>query len=93
MPSQTSANSRSAPGVLPEWIRIPPPGKAEPLTGLRRNVLYDLVNARAVRSVALRKPGAIRGVRLIETRSLLAYLDRLADKQAEDPVEVEAATA
>lgn len=78
--SKTSTNSH-APGVLPEWIRIPAPGKAEPLTGLRRNVLYDLVNARVVRSVAIRKPGAIRGVRLIETRSLLAYLDRLADEQ------------
>lgn len=90
MHSQTSANSRSAPGVLPEWIRIPAPGKAEPLTGLRRNVLYDLVNARAVRSVALRKPGAIRGVRLIETRSLLSYLDRLASEQSNEPANLEA---
>ncbi len=72
---------QSAPVALPEWIRIPAPGKAEPLTGLRRNVLYDLVNARAVRSVSIKKPGAIRGVRLIETQSLLNYLRTLADQQ------------
>lgn len=90
-PSNTRGPAaRLAAPVLPEWIRIPPPGKAEPLTGLRRNVLYDLVNARAVRSVAIRKPGAIRGVRLIETRSLLAYLDRLAEEQAAEPAELEA---
>ncbi len=64
----------SSPSALPEWIRLPSPGKAEPLTGLRRNVLYDLINARLVRSVSLEKPGTIRGARLIETRSLLSYL-------------------
>ena len=91
MHSQTSANSRSTADVIPEWIRLPQPGKADPLTGLRRNVLYDLINARAVRSVSLRKPGTIRGVRLIETRSLLAYLDRLANEQANEPANLEAA--
>lgn len=91
MHSTTSTNKRGGATALPEWIRLPAPGKAEPLTGLRRNVLYDLINARAVRSVSLKKPGTIRGVRLIETRSLLAYLDRLANEQADEPAEVEAA--
>jgi len=88
--NQSPKNYHGTPPTLPFWIRIPAPGKAEPLTGLRRNVLYDLVNVRAVRSVSIKKPGAIRGVRLIETRSLLAYLDLLAVQQAGEPVYQEA---
>lgn len=86
----TSVNLTAPPQIAPEWIRLPAPGKAEPFTGLRRNVLYDLINARLVRSVSIKKPGAIRGVRLIETRSLLSYLDRLANEQAAEPAKLEA---
>ena len=84
MSPQTSATFTTPPPA-PEWLRLPAPGKAEPFTGLRRNVLYDLINARLVRSVSIKKPGAIRGVRLIEARSLFAYLGNLADEQANTP--------
>lgn len=63
---------------------MPAPGQAEPLSGLRRNVVYDLLRSGKVRSVLIRKPGAVRGVRLIETASLLGYLRQLADEQNDD---------
>lgn len=73
--------------TVPEWLRLPAPGKSEPHTGLKRSLLYDLIKARAVKSVAIRKPGCIRGVRLIHGPSLIAYLDRLANEQACEPIE------
>lgn len=60
---------------------MPLPGKVEPLTGLRRGLLYDLARNGTIRTVLLRRPGAIRGVRLIDTRSLLGYLHGLCDAQ------------
>ncbi len=73
--------------TVPEWLRLPSPGKAEPHTGLRRSLLYDLIKSRAVKSVAIRKPGCIRGVRLIHGPSLLAYLERLATEQSGEPID------
>jgi len=69
----------------PEWIRLPEKGRC-PYTGLSRSVLYNLVAPCAenghkppVRSVSLRRKGCVRGVRLIDYRSLLAFLDSQSD--------------
>ena len=67
--------------VVPEFIRLPKPGSREPFTGLSRSKLNQLILPSAengfkppVRSVVLRKRGAIRGVRLIFLDSLIGYI-------------------
>jgi hypothetical protein len=63
-------------GVRPEFLRLPTPGKRCPITGLSRSALNELILGPRppVASVCLRKRGAMRGIRLIVTESLLAYL-------------------
>lgn len=83
-PHSTPSNT----GVLPEFIRIPRVGQRCPHSGLTRNPMLALVTPNAsngnrppVRGVLLRKPGAMRGIRLVHLPSLLAYLNEEADKQ------------
>jgi len=78
-PKQTIAEP-----TRPEWIRLPAPGARCRFTGLSRSTLNELVvpslvNAGKppVRSVVLRKRGALRGIRLISYDSLMQYLDTL----------------
>lgn len=68
----------------PEFIRLPAPGKRCPYTGLSRSTLNELTipgpandNRPPVKSVVLRKRGALRGIRLINYDSLMAYLHGL----------------
>lgn len=65
----------------PEWIRLPAPGRRCPYTGLSRSTLNELTipgraneNKPPVKSVVLRKRGALRGIRLISYDSLMQYL-------------------
>jgi len=68
-----------------EWMRLPRPGHACSVTGLSRSALWAFVQNHGVRSVALRKPGAAKGARLIHRASLLNKLDALADLEASRP--------
>jgi hypothetical protein len=78
--------------VRPEFIRLPKSGLC-PWTGLSRAKLNELILPTAtngkkppVKSVCLRKPGAIKGARLIHLQSLLAYLRaRMEGGEAEPP--------
>ena len=63
-----------------EFLRLPKSGQC-PITGLTRTKLYDLISPSEangfkppVKSVSLRKPGQIKGTRLIVRQSLLDYL-------------------
>jgi hypothetical protein len=58
-----------------EWCRMPKPGQR--LFGLSRTTLLELSNGRKIRTVAIKKPGAIRGIRLVFMPSLLEYLASL----------------
>ena len=76
--SEASANVSQA--TRPEFIRCPK-GGLEPITGLSRAKLYELITPNVangfkppVKSVCLRKPGAVKGARLIHLQSLLDYL-------------------
>ena len=67
--------------IVPEFIRLPKPGFREPFTGLSRSKSNQLILPTKdngykppVRSVVLRKRGAVRGVRLIFLDSLIAYI-------------------
>jgi hypothetical protein len=85
---------------LPEFLRLPRTGTRCPITGLSRSHLNSLIlpceqngHKPPVKSVSLRRRGALRGVRLIATHALLEYLRRemnpLGLNQAEfDHVEV-----
>ncbi len=71
----------------PAYIRLPAPGTRDPWTGLSRGTLCELVVAGPangfkppVRSVLLKKRGAVRGIRLVHLPALLAHLDQLADQ-------------
>jgi len=67
--------------VKPEWLRLPAPGHRCPFTGLSRSTLNELIISGPandghppVKSVVLRRRGALRGIRLINYDSLMAYL-------------------
>ncbi len=69
----------------PEWLRLPAPGNRCRFTGLSRSTLNELTipgpandGTPPVKSVVLRKRGALRGIRLISYDSLMAHLENLA---------------
>jgi hypothetical protein len=66
------------------WGRLPKPGQRR--DGLSRTTLLEIIQdpRSGVKSVVIRKPGAIRGIRLIYLPSLHEYLGRLADLQQRD---------
>lgn len=59
--------------ATPEFIRVP---DVERVFGIKRGHCYALINAGAVKSVCLRKPGAKTGVRLVHFQSVRDYLHR-----------------
>ena len=84
-PAAAPATDHSA---APEFIRLPVRRKC-PYTGLSRAKLYQLISPCAenqfrppVKSVSLRTPGAVKGVRLIHYASLLGYLHSLGNEAA-----------
>ncbi len=64
--------------ALPVWIRAPKPGEHEHYSGLGRGKLYALDAAGHIKSACLKPPGAVRGVRLFNLRSILEYVDSCA---------------
>lgn len=69
----------SVSACLERWIRIPARG-LESSSGLTRPFLYELIRAGEIKSASLkRKPGALRGVRVIWLPSLMAYIERFAE--------------
>jgi hypothetical protein len=61
-----------------EWRRMPKP--TQRLYGMTRTTLLELINDGHIRSVVIKKPGAVRGIRLIYMPSLMQFLDSLAEK-------------
>ena len=73
-----------------DWLRLPQPGAKLSGYGLTRGTLNELILPceendfkPPVRSIVIKKRGAVRGIRLIHRPSLDAYLSKLADQQAE----------
>ena len=71
----------------PEWTRLPKSRQRCPYTGISRSAMNELIlgNSPAVESIVLRKPGKIRGVRLVRVRSLFLHLEGLAREQRDAP--------
>jgi hypothetical protein len=61
-----------------EWIR---PSQIRAIFGISRSVCYELIALGRIRSVALKKPGRVHGLRLISTDSVRTYLAKLAEEQ------------
>ena len=60
---------------LPVWIRSPK-GGTEPYSGFSRSKLYELAANGLIRSVSIREPGAMKGTRLFNLQSILAYIEK-----------------
>jgi len=79
------------PPARPEWIRLPRSGTPCGWTGLSRSTLWGILQSGKVRTVVIRRPGNLRGARLIHLESLLAYLESLTVEAvptgAEDEIE------
>ena len=69
----TETASRVAPN--PEWARIPPTGTT--LEGLYRSQIFALIKTGAIKSAAVKQPGAARtGMRLVHLPSLRAWIEQ-----------------
>ncbi len=62
-------------GLLPVWIRSPKQGP-EHYSGFTRAKLYQLAGESKIRSVSIREPGQIKGVRLFNLASILDFIAR-----------------
>jgi hypothetical protein len=62
-------------GHLPVWVRAPKCGH-EFYSGCTRAKLYEWAGKGFIRSVSIREPGQIRGVRLFHLASILAFIER-----------------
>ncbi len=62
-------------GNLPVWVRAPKYGH-EFFSGCSRAKLYEWAAKGFIRSVSIREPGRIKGVRLFHLASILAFIER-----------------
>lgn len=83
--AQTLSQTITTPngGTLPAYVRMPQPGCACPITGLRRGALYELARAGKIKTATIRRKGSMRGIRLVHVESLLAYVASCADAPEE----------
>ena len=69
-------------GQLPVWVRAPKCGH-EFYSGCSRAKLYEWAGKGFIRSVSIREPGQIKGVRLFHLASILAFIERCEAGQFE----------
>src|SRR6266516_1306534 len=62
-------------GDLPVWVRAPKRGH-EFYSGCSRPKLYEWAAKGIIRSVSIREPGRVTGVRLFHLASILAFIER-----------------
>ncbi|CAN5482502.1 hypothetical protein BH20VER3_BH20VER3_19060 [soil metagenome] len=60
-----------------EWLRLPPPRGRCRLSGLSRTSLIELGERGAIKLIRVRRPGAMRGVVLVQKSSLTDFLNGL----------------
>jgi hypothetical protein len=77
-PSDGAAGVPQIP-IQPAFVRLPRPGQREPFSGLCRSQLFQLIKTGRVKSHSLKMPGATRGVRLIDTASLVSAIQSFSD--------------
>ena len=74
---------------LPVWVRPPKPGTVEHYTGLGKGKLYQLEKLGLVKTASLKPRGAVRGVKLFQLQSLLAYVESCSEEPITAHSEVE----
>ena len=62
-------------GTLPVWVRAPK-RVHEFYSGCSRPKLYEWAGKNYIRSVSIREPGRIKGVRLFHLASILAFIEQ-----------------
>jgi hypothetical protein len=66
-------------GTLPVWIRSPKSGP-EFYSGFSRSKLYEQAKKRRIRSVSIREPGQLKGTRLFNLSSILAFIEECEEQ-------------
>lgn len=79
---EQSIPKSAAVSTLPEFVGHQ---DARRLFGLSRSYLYRLADERRIRSVSIRKPGALKGRRLFDCASIRAFLDACAAETKSTP--------
>jgi hypothetical protein len=74
-PSRTAQLAAERDGNLPVWVRAPKHGH-EFFSGCSRAKLYEWAAKGFIRSVSIREPGRIKGVRLFHLASVLGFIER-----------------
>jgi hypothetical protein len=67
----------------PCWVRSPKIGP-EHYSGFSRAKLYELAGTSAIRSVSIRQPGQIKGTRLFNLASILAFIEKCEQGAADE---------
>jgi hypothetical protein len=49
-----------------------------------RSILYELLGAGKIKSISVRKPGSVRGIRLVSVASIEAFLAKLVAEQKDE---------
>ncbi|MBE2212688.1 MAG: hypothetical protein IAE82_02375 [Opitutaceae bacterium] len=76
------SSATDSPARTVEFFRIPAPGKRDPHFGLSRAWYYQAAARGEIKTVAIRRRGTIRGVRLVVYDSVRDYIRRSsADSQ------------
>ena len=63
----------------PEWARMARQG--ERLMGFARSTLYELASEGSIKTVALKRPGSLHGMRFVHVPSLAALLEDAESQQ------------
>lgn len=65
----------------PEFLRLPKSGTLCPWTGLSRSKMWQVIQSSngKIKTVCLRRKGAVKGARLIHFDSLMNYLHSIAE--------------
>jgi hypothetical protein len=75
VPSRAAQIAAERDSHLPVWVRAPKCGH-EFYSGCSRPKLYEWAAKGFIRSVSIREPGRIKGVRLFHLASILAFFER-----------------
>jgi hypothetical protein len=70
--------------LRPVWIRAPKPGETDHYCGLGRGKLYQFEAAGLIKTASLKPPGAVRGVKLFNLKSVLDLVESCAKEPSAD---------
>ena len=75
VPSRAARIASERDGDLPVWVRAPKRGH-EFYSGCSRPKLHEWAAKSFIRSVSMREPGRVKGVRLFHLASILAFIEQ-----------------